>query len=238
MNLLTSNQNIIYDQIIKDFYFKYPDYKIIYLTITGSKLYGLETNDSDTDIKGIFIPSKKDLILQKMINIYSADTNKKKNESKDIDFTLFSIHHFLNKLKNSETNSVEMYFSMFRDDTILLETDESNKIKNNRESLFNLDLRPMLKFGESIIKKNKFYDSKPISHALRISYQAVQLYQTKNLKYPLPKEWIINILKVKFNQMNKEEIDTLILNNINSVEEYNIDESNLNKTDIFILSFY
>ena len=46
----------------------------------GSTLYGTRTEDSDDDIKGIFLPTKKDILLGKIsnsINIQQEITNPK-----------------------------------------------------------------------------------------------------------------------------------------------------------------
>ena len=36
--------------------------KILFKTLTGSKLYGTNSENSDTDIKGVFLPDIKDLL--------------------------------------------------------------------------------------------------------------------------------------------------------------------------------
>ena len=77
---ITSEQKIKLDNFINDFVKKNQNYKIIYLTLTGSKLYGIENENSDTDIKGIFLPSKSDLILSRVKHVYSysSGNNDKK----------------------------------------------------------------------------------------------------------------------------------------------------------------
>ena len=240
MSFLTEEQNNIFQDKVNEFTQEYPEYKIIYLTLTGSKLYGLDTSESDTDIKGIFIPSKKDLLLQKAINVFSSNTqNKSKNTNQDIDFTIFSIHHFLNKLEKSETHAVEMFYSMFREDTILLQTYEVSVIKDYRSSLVSINLNPFIKFGDSILKKCRLHDYKPLSHALRLSYHALDLYQNDFITFPLPDDWRNNVMKVKNGEMKIIEIVKMIQSNLDQIEtDYYQNYNHVVFIDELLLSIY
>jgi len=51
-------------EILKSFENEY-NAKVVYVTIYGSKLFGTDNANSDTDYKGIFIPSKKDVLLKR-----------------------------------------------------------------------------------------------------------------------------------------------------------------------------
>ena len=51
------------------------DGKLLYLTIFGSTLYGTSRNGkSDLDVKGIYLPSKEALALQKVQHCLSFST--------------------------------------------------------------------------------------------------------------------------------------------------------------------
>lgn len=45
MNLLNEKQIYTCEKKISEFNSLYPNYKLIYLTITGSKMYGLDTEN-------------------------------------------------------------------------------------------------------------------------------------------------------------------------------------------------
>jgi len=237
MSLLNEEQNNTWSKKIAEFHDKHPGYKVIYLTITGSKMYGLDTEKSDTDIKGIFIPSKRDLFLQKVDDVFSFNTQKTmKNTSEDIDFTLFSIHHFLQRFQKSEANAVEIFFSMFRDDIILIQSEESLIIKNYLNDIpTKIDITPFIRFGESFLKKTKNNGDKPLSHALRLSYHALELFETNHITFPIHPEWKEQIMKVKLGQV--EFIDTIkmIQLNIDKVEPEDYEQYSLND---LLLSFY
>ena len=82
--------------------------KVIYVTVYGSKLFGTDTPDSDTDYKGIFIPSMQDVLLKRDIEHYTYTTNTQgKNDRSDIDLQLYSIYKWFDLLKKGETRALD-----------------------------------------------------------------------------------------------------------------------------------
>ena len=67
----------------------------------GSKLYGTDNPNSDTDYKGIFVPNEKDILLKRDIEHYNFNSNdeKTRNSKNDIDLQLFSIYKFFSLLQ-------------------------------------------------------------------------------------------------------------------------------------------
>lgn len=125
-------------------------HKVVYVTLSGSKLYGTDSETSDSDYKGIFIPSKESVLLKTDQDVYTRDTNntKEKNSADDIDFTLHSVYQFFNLLKKSETGSVDMMFSLFRKDTIVFEDKEfTTLIKNNYPSFINKNMKSFVGYA-------------------------------------------------------------------------------------------
>src|SRR6185295_2002295 len=77
----------------------------------GSHLYETNTENSDTDYKGICLPSFRDLILQnvpKSINSITKKTSNAKNTPDDIDHEIYSIHYFLKLALKGETVAIDM----------------------------------------------------------------------------------------------------------------------------------
>ncbi len=76
----------------------------------GSKLYGTNNENSDTDFKGIFIPSKKDLYLQKVKKsiVYKTNKSNDKNNNEDIDSEYYSLNYFLKLACKGETAALDM----------------------------------------------------------------------------------------------------------------------------------
>jgi hypothetical protein len=76
--------------------------KIIAKCIHGSKLYGLDSEVSDTDYKAIFIPELRDLILMR------AAKNETKKIAEDIEYEGFALQTFLRLASNSEDVTITM----------------------------------------------------------------------------------------------------------------------------------
>jgi predicted nucleotidyltransferase len=122
--------------------------RVIYLTKSGSKLYGTDHKDSDTDFVGLFLPSLEDVLLKKDIPHFKNDTNptKEKNSKDDIDFILYNVYTFFNNLKKSETGAVDLLFSMFAEEQLIV-TGESNLIKENYKIFLNKNMKAFIGYA-------------------------------------------------------------------------------------------
>ena len=92
---------------------KINNFKILYITEYGSKLYGTDNEKSDTDYKGIFVSPLDDVLLKKDKEHYTSKATKVKNTKDDVDIQLFSLHKFFELLKKGETGALDLLFSMF-----------------------------------------------------------------------------------------------------------------------------
>ena len=94
------------DKILKD-------YNVIFLTKFGSHLYGTDTPESDTDYKGVYMPTREEILLNRVPKQISFDSNKsnEKNNKDDIDCQLYSIHYFFDLLVKGETVAIDMIHS-------------------------------------------------------------------------------------------------------------------------------
>jgi len=80
----------------------------------GSHLYGTATPESDLDIKGIYIPSVKDILLQGIKPVIVKKSSKKhgeKNRPGDIDYELYSPEKYLTCLAKGQSFALEMLFA-------------------------------------------------------------------------------------------------------------------------------
>ena len=129
---------------------------VVYLTLSGSKLYGTNSENSDTDYKGIFIPNVNDVLLRKDPKSISFTTGEKdsKNSKDDIDFTLHNVVDFFNMLKKSETGSMDLLFSMFRNKTIVFEDSNfTDLIKKNYKNFLNTNMKSFIGYALGQTKK-------------------------------------------------------------------------------------
>lgn len=80
----------------------------------GSHLYGTSTPQSDTDIKGVFLPSPRDILLQQVKPMISQSRSKEhgeKNTAEDIDREAYSLQRYLELLSQGQTVALDMLFA-------------------------------------------------------------------------------------------------------------------------------
>lgn len=108
------------------------DGKLLYLTIFGSTLYGTSRNGkSDLDVKGIYLPSKEALALQKVQHCLSFSTGDSvtKNTEHDIDIQIWSIQKWLLQLlPEGNTNALDLLFSFTHPKCVLIEDQHMKQI--------------------------------------------------------------------------------------------------------------
>ena len=87
--------------------------KILFKCIVGSYLYGTNSENSDIDIKGVFLPKLNDLILGKAPKHYTFSTgnSNNKNTKDDVDETYYSLHYFLELAAKGDTNAIDLLFA-------------------------------------------------------------------------------------------------------------------------------
>jgi len=78
--------------------------------IFGSHLYGTNTELSDKDFKGIFMPTKEQIFLGKIPKSYHQTTGNSlsKNTSEDIDYEIYSLHYFIELACQGQTVALDM----------------------------------------------------------------------------------------------------------------------------------
>ena len=145
-------------KIIEEFETQY-NAKIVYITMYGSKLFGTDNVNSDTDYKGIFIPSREDVLLKRDIEHYNYNTNtESKNGKEDVDLQLYSIYKWFTLLKKGETGALDLLFSCFREDTQIYRDEVFlNVMKENYEKFYNKNLHSFIGY---CVGQSKMYNIK------------------------------------------------------------------------------
>ena len=121
----------------------------------GSHLYGTATEDSDVDYKGVFLPTKKEILLNNIPKCRSFSTcdDSKRNNPDDVDEEIYSLHYFLKLACDGQTVAMDM---LHAPDTLLVESSElwRNIIKQknrfytkNLNSFVNYARRQASKYG-------------------------------------------------------------------------------------------
>lgn len=80
----------------------------------GSHVYGTNLPTSDIDLKAVFLPSAKDILLQRVPRTVHTTTKKDphgKNSADDIDFEAFSLQQYMKLLLEGQTVALDMLFT-------------------------------------------------------------------------------------------------------------------------------
>ncbi len=146
-------------ELIDEFEKKYG-YRVVYVTQYGSKLFGTDNPNSDTDYKGIFIPNKRDVLLKKDIDHYTFNTGDThtKNEKDDIDLQLYSIYKWFGLLRKGETGAIDLLFSLYREETQMFGNREFIEfMKKHQHRFYNRDLHSFIGY---CVGQSKMYNIK------------------------------------------------------------------------------
>lgn len=108
----------------------------------GSSLYGTRTPTSDTDYKGVHVPSANNLVMQDAPRVISNGTgnDKVKNTADDIDDESFSILKFFDMLKKGDMVAAELLF-VPPEKAIIVAPEWTDIILANRHKLIARDIK-------------------------------------------------------------------------------------------------
>lgn len=126
------------------------DEKIVFKTYYGSRLYGTAGPNSDTDIKGVFLPKKEDLLLCKTPKHFILNTNKSgANTKDDTDESYLSLHYFIELLTQGETNALDMFFSFTNKEALIETSPIYEKMIENADKLITKNVSKYLGYCKS-----------------------------------------------------------------------------------------
>jgi hypothetical protein len=88
--------------------------RIVVFMEFGSRVYGTALPDSDTDYKGIMLPSAEDILLCQPASTFQQKTNGSgsgvRNKASDVDLELYSLYRYLELLCEGQTVALDMLF--------------------------------------------------------------------------------------------------------------------------------
>lgn len=186
------------------------DRDVIYMGIHGSHLYGLNTPNSDLDIKAIYLPSRKDLVLGIKNNI------QRKNKELNIEAELISIQSFLCSCEKCDTNCFDMLHST--DEMNIISSDLWKSIKNIRADIYAKDMKGIICY----IKTHSMKYSAKISR-LQELYELKRLAQELQFRNITEFEGLVDITKLQYtkfiNQDGARYIEVLGKKYISSIKQ-------------------
>lgn len=80
----------------------------------GSHLYGTDTPESDLDLKAIYLPTARQIVLGNYKEVDNLSRKKKpceRNNKDDVDIEIFSLDRFLNELMDGQTWALDFLFA-------------------------------------------------------------------------------------------------------------------------------
>ena len=110
---------------------------IVVVSLHGSMLYGLEREGSDVDIKAVYMPTFKDLLMGE-----SCKTVNKKCDDLDVEIEIKSLPSFLKSAKSCDTNCIDMLWTP--DDMIIHNTTVWKDIRNYRQDLLSKNMKGLI----------------------------------------------------------------------------------------------
>ena len=116
-----SMDNELIQKALNKFKEEYPNIHIIFLSVSGSHLYGTNTKNSDIDLRGCFVYNTNDILL------HPNKCNKTiELKYKDVEITVHEIYKILTMIyHNSNLNFIEESLSS----QTIITSDEHEKIK-------------------------------------------------------------------------------------------------------------
>lgn len=101
---------------------------LVFATIYGSHLYGTSSQDSDLDVRGVFLPARKALLLDRAPQHYNLNDPQR-------DTSYLSLHYFLKLLTQGETNCLDMFFSYTNKEAQLVTSPAYEELIANKDKL-------------------------------------------------------------------------------------------------------
>lgn len=177
--------------------------KKLLFTKFGSHVYGTNTPQSDTDLKGIFTPSAREILLCKAPKNIRENTKvdkSAKNTKDDIDVELFALHNYLHQLMEGQTFALDMLFTP--EHHYELVTDEWRLIQQNRAHFIHKNVKPFFGYARQQAAKYGVKGS-------RVSVVKAMLDVLKQLPAQSKLRVHEDILRETARQVNGEFIDRM-----------------------------
>lgn len=191
-------------------------FELIYNVIYGSRAYGLTTDTSDIDTRGVFIQPPEKLFGLDIIETYH-DANA--------DCQLYSLRHFMHSLYRGSFNFHELLWVDPKD--ILYSNEAGNLLRANRQHFLSCHIfykgigfiKAMMHSLQKLSSNEqslKFW--KNISHAARISAMLVELAKTKQLNV-VRKDDATFLLDIKTGKISPDKISSFISTNLSLLKD-------------------
>jgi len=153
----------------------------------GSHLYGTNTPQSDTDYKGVYLPSLREVYTGKYKEHISYNTNTgsdEKNSKEDIDYEVYSLHYFLELACAGKTVAIDMIHAP--KEMILISSPIWEAIQANRIKIYSKNLKAFVGYARTQAAKYGIKGSR-LNQAARV----IEFLSSQNQKLRINEIWDI-----------------------------------------------
>ena len=170
--------------------------KLIYLSQYGSHLYGLNTENSDLDFRGVYIPTLDDIILKKdkdeintelTIDIPQPSPVRKMDNGLEVvlsvcvtkkikvDVKIFSLQKFIQLCSKADTNALDLLFSYNP------ERKDIQQYIYNKEQYYESGIlaHPYIPFIEFLINRGKLINTDRLESPITYAFKQATKYGLK-----------------------------------------------------------
>lgn len=183
--------------------------KILIKAIAGSHLFGTDTPASDTDYKGVYLPSGPAILLGEYDDTFISTTGDSdtRNSKEDIDIELYSYRKFLKMVKKGDTAALEL---LFTPEEFIIEKDPIwDEIVKNRDKLLSKKVSGIIGYARQQANKYGIKGSRmgELSKVIEELKAVEKLLSFENPK--LKHAWLDIVEAVKsFDHVNIIELQT------------------------------
>ncbi len=150
----------------------------------GAHLYGTATLESDVDYKGIFLPTKEQILLGRVPKSYNYSTGKdeSRNTKDDIDIELYSLHYFIKLACDGQTVAMDM---LHAPENMILQTSTIwDVIIKNRKKFYTKNLKSFIDYARRQASKYGIKGSR-----INATLQVLELLKNENPSQKMRTIW-------------------------------------------------
>lgn len=120
-----------------------PSMKPLVKLIAGSRLYGTNVPDSDTDFRGVYLPPMRDCLLNRVKNTVTDATEE--------DTQSFSLQYFLSLASQGQSIAIEMLSAP--DKVVVVSSEAWKKLRHERRRFYTRNMHSFLGYAKSMSGK-------------------------------------------------------------------------------------
>lgn len=198
---------------------------LMFKTQYGSKLYGTNGPNSDTDWKYLFLPSLDDVLLGKQVLKTKFVSPNVEDKSKQVDEDFVPVQKFAYDFLKGVPYAVEVAFGADGNhaEQKFLHPLFQEFMTELRSKFLTKKLSGFLGFANNMsmklgLQSMSSLDFKDMYHGLRVAHQATELLDTGTLTFPYVPAVAEKLLKVKNKEVEIQDVCTDLLKAVGGME--------------------